>query len=222
MDTLHSEDFEPVFHFGEKKKFSLPDNCNDNKVSNYFEYHLKQNPKNLCCHLQRIQYALKSSQNNQLFVSLCDLFIILGSLGQPLRQRLLRLSKKILTIDQINLLIHIIANKTFIKQAPNDCCFKAENTEFIEICHRETHAYSEDTLKTADSYIENSQFDSAIEYMFNQLSDDPDNQELTVKLIDLYKAMSYSDQFNNAYQKFSDNLLTAQDWDDGQQFFVSQ
>lgn len=55
------------------------------------------------------------------------------------------------------------------------------------------------------SYIENSQFDTALDYMFTQLGQDPENEKLTEKLLSTYKALDYTNEFQSAYNKFSNN-----------------
>ncbi len=54
----------------------LPDS-----MATFFEYRLKQQPDNLSCHLQRIEFFLYRKHSSRLFAALCDLFIILGDSG---------------------------------------------------------------------------------------------------------------------------------------------
>ena len=81
---------------------------------------------------------------------------------------------------------------------------------------------AEDILHTADSYIETSQFDTALNYMRKKLQQNQDNEEFTIKLISLYKALSYTREFDDAYEQFADNLLTSRYWDDARQYFLDK
>lgn len=220
-------DFEPVFYFGLGKNSQVPEDFTSVQLKNYFEYRLKQNPNDLSCHLQRIQFALNEKKNNELFAALCDLFIILGDLGQPLRQRLFHLSKIKLDQHQAQLLLshmreHQLGND--LPDLPGNCLFKKRKMALIKFGERSTVApnETEDIFQTIDSFIENSQFDIALTYMTDYLEQDNDNEQLTLKLIDLYKSLNKVDEFQKAYDQFANNLLTSQYWDNARQFFLDQ
>ena len=70
--------------------------------------------------------------------------------------------------------------------------------------------------------IENSQFDTALDYMLTQLGQDPENEKLTEKLLSIYKALDYTNKFQSAYNKFSNNLATSKYWNDMKQYFLNQ
>jgi len=220
-------DIEPVFYFGLNKNSQVPDGLAPVQLSNHLEYSLKRNPKDLSRHLQRIQLALTLERNSELFAALCDLFIILGSMGQPLRQRILQASKNKLAQEQTQFLhSHLQDNRldNNLSSLPEQCLFKPAAIELIEFYQdsisesRET----EDVFHIADSYIENSQFDDALHYMIQHLEQDCDNEALTVKLIELYKALKNVKGFQNSYEQFSNNLLTSQLWDKARQYFLEQ
>lgn len=222
---------EPAFYFGLNKESQVPDALSAEKVANYFEYSLKKNPKDLSRHIQRVEYALTRNSESSLFAALCDLFIILGRLGEPLRKRLLRLSKKKLQKSHLQILIHQLKNTQIdlsseVSILPENCLFRKESIELLNTCKRtetqpETQS-SDDILHTADSYIENSQFDTALDYMTDHLMQDMDNEELTIKLISLFKALTYKDKFHEAYDQFANNLLTSRYWDEAKQYFLTK
>ena len=223
---------EPMFYFGLQKKNQIPEALTPAQVNNYFEYSLRENPNDLSRHLQRVQFAMSKDHETDLFAALCDLFITLGTLGEPLRLRMLRLSKKKLAPEHLKLLLrHLKNNRLESEQGllPETCLFQNKGIEFIKICTRDssteisTQGKSiDDILHTADSYIENSQFDTALDYMTRQLEQDPENEELTIKLISLYKALNYFMQFKDGYEKFANNLLTSRYWDDAKQYFLDK
>lgn len=98
-NTNSCNDFiEPVFYFGINKNRKLPFNINPIHTYNSFEYRLKENPGDLLCHLQRIQFSIVDKNKAELFSSICDLFIVLGAHGKPLHQRLFGSCKKALTL----------------------------------------------------------------------------------------------------------------------------
>ncbi|MCU7800897.1 MAG: hypothetical protein KZQ70_12315, partial [gamma proteobacterium symbiont of Lucinoma myriamae] len=100
---------------------------------------------------------------------------------------------------------------------PEQCFFKKENVNLIEFSSSQITKTnkSEDILHTADSYIEHSQFETALNYMRNHLEHEQDNIELTIKLISLYKALRNRNEFDKAYERFSSNGVTVRYWNDG-------
>lgn len=107
---------------------------------------------------------------------------------------------------------------------PDSCFFKKKQHEFLQFHNHsieDTQKY-EDMLITADSYIENSQFETALEYLHAQLEHNPENEELALKLIKLYKALNYTDAFFDTYNKVSNHLVTAQHWDNAKEYFLNQ
>lgn len=218
---------EPVFYYGLKKSSRVPDCLMPNRAFNCFEYMLKQNPKDLSCHLQRIQFSLSAKNKDEVFAAISDLFIILGEKGLPLRQRLFAGCKKILDKKQIEILGNYLTDNVLSSELdflPDNCFFRKRPIELMRL-HNKAMPYiqgDEDVLFTADSYIENSQFKIALEYMVSHLEQDPENEELTMKLIKLYKTLGYTNDFLNAYYKFADNLTTSRFWDEAKQYFVMQ
>jgi len=225
-DKFNTSGIDPFFYFGLEKNKSIPCGLNSIQIKNHFEYDLKQNPKNLSCHLQRIKFALHEKNHDQFYAALCDLFIILGQQGLALRNRLLTFSKQKLTPEQVdNLSLHLtdenlIANSDFL---PENCFFKNEVIALVPISSLQTKKkikFAENSVHTVESYIENSQFDTAEEYILKHLNLDPENEPLTIKLISLYKALNYNDKFNTAYAQFSNCLLTSRHWDKANNYFL--
>lgn len=226
MENL--DDFiEPVFYLGLNKDRRLPAGINPVHAYNSFEYKLKQKPNDLSCHLQRIQFSISDKNRDELFASICDLFIVLGNQGLALRQRLLNTCRKVLNQKQIELLETHLAEEPLdadIKLLPDNCFFKKEAVELIEQATELNHESreNEDVLYIAESYIENSQFDTALEYMQEHLDQKPKNKALTLKLISLYKALNCADKFHRAYEKFSNDVATSLYWNDAKQHFSNQ
>lgn len=226
-ETNNFNDFiEPVFYLGLNKNRKLPLNINPAHTYNSFEYRLKEKPNDLSCHLQRIQFSILDRNRTELFASICDLFIVLGAHGQPLRQRLFSSCKKALNQKQLELIESHLSEKHLTgcsSYLPDNCFFKKESFEFIKPDkHSAATNNSEDILHVTDAYIENSQFDTALEYMQTQLEQEPDNKVLTLKLISLYKALNHVDEFHSAYQKFSKNTATSLYWNNAKQHFLNQ
>lgn len=218
---------EPVFYLGVKKTRKLPPGIDPAHAFNSFEYRLKQNPKDLSCHLQRIQFSITDKNRAELFASICDLFVILGKQGQPLRQHLFNACGKALHPQQAALIKAHLTEKQLSEtpeSLPDNCYFKKEVVKLAQQTEQSINKErpGEDILHIAESYIENSQFDTALEYMQKHLEQDQKNKVLTLKLINLYKALDCADKFHSAYNKFSKNVATSLYWNDAKQYFSNQ
>lgn len=218
---------EPGFYLGLNKGSKLPVGIDKTHTFNSFEYRLKQNPNDLSCHLQRIQFCILNKNRNALFASICDLFIILGSQGLALRQRLLDTYRSVLTRDQIALISTHLTERGLRDNNESlslDCFFKKDRTELLEPGEVSISEAKDDEniLNIAESYIENSQFDTALEYMQKHLKHGKKSKALTLKLISLYKALNYTDKFHSAYDEFSSNVATSLYWNDAKQYFLNR
>ncbi len=140
-----------------------------------------------------------------------------------LRRRLCESTKNILDADQNSLLEQALNNKLENTDAflPQDCLFKNTHGDLLTdfVTNMDSHIDSEDILATADSYIENSQFDAALEYMTEHLKQQPDNKALTRKLIELYQVLNIEHELNQACQQFADQASTAELWSKAKQAF---
>ena len=226
-----SDAIEPVFYFGLNKNRKLPACINPVHAFNSFEYRLKQKPNDLSCHLQRMQHSMSEKNRDELFAAICDLFIILGPLGLPLRQRLFSYYNKALNQKQTEMLSSHLDETCLTSgfvSLPDKCFFKKSPVALIKLCDYTSadtlyqSQDNEDVLHVAESYIENSQFDTALNYMLTQLEQDPENQELTKKLLSIYKALDYANKFQSAYNKFSSYSATSKYWNEMKQYFVNQ
>jgi tetratricopeptide (TPR) repeat protein len=218
---------EPSFYLGMNRDCKLPDDTDPSHAFNSFEYYLKQTPNDLSCHLQRLQFCISNKNRDALFASICDLFIVLGGQGLALRQRLFNTYSKVFTREQLALLSAHLAEDGLSENnesLPDGCFFKKEAVALLE---QTKPSFSEtkngeNILYIAESYIENSQFDTALEYMHEHLAQSPKNKALTLRLISLYKALNCADKFHSAYEKFSDNVATSLYWNDAKQHFLNQ
>jgi len=222
-----NELIEPSFYLDLNKARQLPERADSIRVFNHFEYSLKQNPNDLSCHLQRLQFCVSNKNRDALFAAICDLFIVLGDQGLALRQRLFNTYSKVLTPEQCTLISAYMAEQGLSednKSLPDGCFFKKEVTELF----RKTKSSAseekngEDVLHIAESYIKNSQFDTALEYMHRHLAQSPKNKALTLRLISLYKELNYVEKFHSAYEQFSKNITTSLYWKGAKQHFLNQ
>jgi len=224
--------FEPIFYFVNKigmnklakNQLSPKADFLPESLGHFFEYQLRLKPDNLSCHLQRIEFFLYRRKIQQAYTALCDLFIILGSSGEALRQRLWQSTRKLFNNRQVEMLEQALKNHQLTDNhplLPAECLFRDRQkyllTDIITIPDDATN--NEDILLTADSYIENSQFEAAMDYISRHLQQDSGNKELTSRLLYLYKALNLNDEFQLAYQQYAQQTNTAQLWNEAKTFF---
>jgi hypothetical protein len=103
---------------------------------------------------------IDTSKLSDLFAAICDLFIILGPPGLPLRQRLFIYCKTALNKKQTEILSNHLG-ETYLtcgsSSLPDNCFFKKAPIELIELCdYSEPDLQDhEDVLHVVESYIEN-------------------------------------------------------------------
>lgn len=231
MHTFNAGHFasvsEPFFYFGLEKNMPPQAGLNSVHIKNFFEYSLKRNPNNLACHMQRIKFSLYEKNHNEVFAALCDLFIILGQQGLSLRKRLFIYAKRKLAQEQVEILSAHLTEKNMTDDLdflPEHCFFKKEAIELLTIISQtdEKNQKNGNTLQTIESYIENSQFDTAEAYILKHLKNEPDDEQLTIELINLYKALNHTEKFNKAYKQFANCLLTSRYWDEANKYFLKE
>jgi len=218
---------EPCFYSNLNDTHDILNYLSYKRSLNYFEYILRKNSKNLLCHVQRIQLTLLKQNKEHLFAALCDLFLILDKFGLPLRKRMLYQSKKYLDNKQIEFLscgFKQNSSTTEIDTLPEHSFFKKESVELLDMCQNKMPEPDslENITETVSSYVENSQFDIALEYLTEQLDMDPVNEPLTLELIKLYKMLDSKSEFKIAYDKYADHLITSKYWDDAMQHFLEE
>ncbi len=224
--------FEPIFYFGYKSSINkLAKNQLSPKadflpvsLGHFFEYQLRLNPDNLSCHLQRIEFFLYRRKIQQAYTALCDLFIVLGNSGEALRQRLWQSTRKLFDNRQVEMLEQALKDHQLMDNhplLPAECLFRDIQKYLLTdiITLPDDAAKDEDILLTADSYIENSQFDAALDYISKHLQLDSGNKELTSRLLYLYKALNLNNEFQLAYQQYAQQTNTAQLWNEAKAFF---
>lgn len=216
---------EPCFYSNFNDTHEILNCLSYDHALNHFEYILRRNSKNLLFHLRRIQLTLLKQNKEHLFAALCDLFFILGRLGLPLRKRMLYQSKQHLDDRQIELLCHGFKQNSSTSEnntLPEHSFLKKESLELLDMCQkqRSEHESLENITEIVNSYVENSQFDIALEYLTEQLDMDPENESLTQELIKLYKMLDSKSKFQIAYDKYADHLMTSKYWDDAMQHFL--
>ncbi|HHO59182.1 MAG TPA: hypothetical protein ENJ64_02990 [Thiotrichales bacterium] len=165
--------------------------------------------------MQRIHYFATEQDRDALFAAMCDLFIVLGDNGEPLRARLFEQYRRCLQPRQAECLQAFTGSRGLrddLAFLPGECLFRKSSVEPVCLSAPALRTVAEDPLSVADSYIENSQFDMAVDYMRSQLEKNSASEAMTMKLIELYRATGNTAALARDAEKFSKNKTLSPLW----------
>jgi len=100
---------EPVFFMDNNQTLHCVQN--NDEVLSYLVFSVRQQPKNLLKHLQRIIFCYKKQDQSLLYAALVDFFIVLQSAGWAIKKRMLGGAKKQLSDELFNKLQLLLNNK---------------------------------------------------------------------------------------------------------------
>lgn len=173
-DPLISKEEEPHFLLNSNYRLSLALPVPERRLLNHLNYQIKQSPNTLIHHVRKIIFCQQHDIRRELFPALRDLFLILGNKGQPLKVRLLKRSKPMLSPSEFDSLRNAI-----------NC---QNNTPEVKENSTPSSSHSTDINTLIDNFIQNCQLDEAIEALEQHLIAEPDDKELSNTLISLYRA----------------------------------
>lgn len=208
------------FYLGEDDKNSVDWPFSHNRSLEYLTGQIARQPRNLYPHIQRIHFCYRNDLADQLYAALLDLFICLRQdKGIELRERMYSGVKSRLSKEQSKLL------KRALKLGGNSAlslpvnCYSIFGSGVtgarILIKKLRTTLEATDALVLALDFIEYSQLDQAKAVLEAAVLEQPDREDLTVELFQLYKSMQDVVGFQETYKQISEIESPLQSyWDD--------
>ncbi len=164
----------------------------------YLDYAVLRNPKDLRCHIQRISSHQANAHFEGLYGAMIDLFIVLGSNGSAIKERMLKHAGSLLNDDQ---------RKTLRGYSESSEAARAEfnwlplcqaslfsngligNRQLVEVgdC-LESNVRCKDPLEEARECIEYSQVEQARRILEKAVLHNPSQADLSIELLDIYKS----------------------------------
>lgn len=186
-DPLLTKEEEPHFLLNSNCRLSLALPVPERRLLNHLNYQIKQSPHTLIHHVRKIIFCQQHDIRRELFPALRDLFLILGNKGQPLKVRLLKRSKSMLSPSEFNTLKQTISS-------PNNDTAVSDSTTVLNTSDNNE---PEDLATLIENFIQNCQLDEAIEALEQHLIEEPYNKELSNTLISLYRACNETNRMIN-------------------------
>ncbi len=208
---------EPVFFMN--NNHALHCGQEGDEVLRYLVFSIRQQPKNLLKHLQRIIFCYEKRDQQRLYAALSDFFIILQSAGRALKIRMLGGSKKQLPDDLFNRLQLSVDNKQDIIGNKFSVLTTGveSNTESLIIINDSLDNNSVDNydpVQIARDFVEFSQLDEAIKLLETAVLENPERDEIHRDLLELYQSTRDVDAFNKMKVSLAHITHSMQDeWD---------
>lgn len=207
---------EPVFFMDNNQTLHCVQN--NDEVLSYLVFSVRQQPKNLLKHLQRIIFCYKKQDQSLLYAALVDFFIVLQSAGWAIKKRMLGGAKKQLSDELFNKLQLLLNNKQEItgnkfSVLTTGIDLDAEPLLILQEL-LDSPAVSHDPLQIARDFVEFSQLDEAIKMLETAILENPERDEIHRDLLELYQSTRDVEAFNKMKISLTHITHSMQDeWD---------
>ena len=174
---------------------------------NHFSYCIRRTPTDLIQHVRKILLCCRYQASGPLYCALIDLFIALGPKGMPLKKRMLRVGKPILSAEHYAELagMFVVAVNPDPEKVPDECLLKARCTQIdLAPVQQAEIADQQNIEELVQAYIEHCQLDEAMETLETYLEANPGHEALHALLIDIYKARGDTDRIDRFFNRLFD------------------
>lgn len=177
----------------------------------HMERRLTRNPRDLKTHVQRILMYHRAGDAAACFDALVDLFIILGSRGQALRENLLNQTQDLLAPNHYDFLLDRLRPGLTAGEATQSgqhALFSQGLAGTLSLFEKEQQPTSPDDLfQVALQCIENGHDNRARRYLEQALEIDPGHPAATLELLALYRRHRWYNAFREAWTRLSARKL---------------
>ncbi len=220
--------FEPAFHLSEHRSLQIDTRKLGNKATRYLARTVARTPANLVAQIQRVNIYLGQRDAEGIYGALLDLFIALGDKGVPVRRRMLRRARPLLTEEQFQALaLHLdngisaaapmpLSNRSVLSKG-------VTGTRQLVVRVADTETAERDPLKDAIEYLEYSQTDKAREVLEQAVLDNPSRIELHDNLLAIYRASNDLENFTGMHARLDKLKCSVPDkWKQLAEYFAMQ
>ena len=185
-------------------------------------FKVRQRPKNLVFHLERIYFTYNNQLSDQLYAAIVDLLWVLDGKGEPLSQRMILAVSSVLSKQQSNQLDSYLKEKDkSLLKANKFSLFSQGFIGFRQLLMQSEQVETlHDPLLVARDYIEYSQLDLAVEMLEVAILAEPKRIELQTELLHLYKMMKDHLSYSKLTEQLKGlNSVISQEWLDEEKYF---
>ncbi len=219
-ETIEVGRAEVAFHLLELRGIVLDVVGSSSDVADIIVHAIARMPTNLRCHIQRINLFIAKKDEESLYGSLLDLFIILGDQGYLLRDRMLKNACPVMRKECYELLKqHLksgLSSKNGVIFSPASILsgdLAASHSLIKRISSDITTA--QDPIEAACDHLEYGQVDAARQVLESAIENAPSRIELYQELLEIYKCTRDQVRYQEIHKRLSaDNHPFLQRWMD--------
>lgn len=184
---------EAFFQIAGSTRLYLRSQIDDPGAEKYLSQRIKQKPKDLRAHMQRIFQMVERADELRLFGALVDLFIVLGVAGEPVKQRCLTNAEPVLTGPHLAFLERALeqglqAHDPSLSQARHSVLSRGikGQLEIVRKVEATERAYA-GPYEEAVSFLEYGQIDQARRVLEKSLYEANDDPRIPAQLLEIYQ-----------------------------------
>lgn len=182
----------PAFRVPADTRLKLPESPDDKQVAEHLAHRVTRSPNDLRAHAQRLLLHVRRQDRDRTYGALLDIFLVLGAAGEAFRSRMLDtsagvLGPKLTAIFKQHLEPGLDASAQ-VPISPHSRLCRGD-TGASEVVTREETESDEgyDPLVDARDLIDLGQFVEAQQVLEKAVFDDPEREDLTLDLLELYR-----------------------------------
>ncbi len=207
VSTVLTKDevMEPAFFMTDDISLHPKKSCPIAVISQYLTYQIIKFPNDFRSHTQRIYLLIQQQNTSALYGALFDLFLVLGSNGLALRQRMLFNAQSLLAELDFNALQQTLESgltTDIAMQKPIQAVLSkglSPDQHFIEKIDQQNQT-SSNAVEEASNYLEYGQFDQARIVLEEAIISTPRQLELHHDLLEIFQTTRDSEQFIVFYE----------------------
>jgi hypothetical protein len=196
---------EPAFLADGRHGLRLDTQGSATEAKHFLAHAIARHPTDLKSHVQRIVLHAES-HDPAILGAICDLFLVLGDKGQPLRRRMLSLARPLLSgIDYhalLRLLEEVDSDHGFLDNLTTGAVLSHGITGVTRLIIKQTQQRDvlEDPLENARQQLEYGQTELAQETLEHALKDNPGRLALHLALLEIYRHTRNRQQIEQTWQ----------------------
>jgi hypothetical protein len=201
IETIKIGRTEIAFHLLEYRGVVLDVVGTTNDAADIITHAITRTPKNLRCHIQRINLYITTKDEERLYGALLDLFIILADQGYPLRSRMLKLSRSALSEEHYDVLNqHLKSGLTASKGIvfSQASVFSNKLTPEFQLIKRikaGSTPVDHDPIELACDHLEYGQVDSARKVLEAAIEKGVDRNDIYQELLEIYRCTKDQERY---------------------------
>ena len=191
-DGLNGWSDGPAFRVPANTRLKLPESADDDRVAEHLAHRVTRFPKDLRAHAQRLLLHVRRQDRDRTYGALLDIFLVLGAAGEAFRSRMLDLSAGVLGPKLVGIFTQHLDTgldaSAPMPISPHSRLARGDTGGSEVVTREETESDDGcDALVEARDLIDLGQLAEAQQALEKAVLDNPEREELTLDLLELYR-----------------------------------